>query len=69
MEGARYVTVTGYIENGVEIGTFERNVIYKLANLAFTDADVSPVPEPEDVNLWVHVQVAPWETINVTPVF
>ncbi|MCD8179309.1 MAG: hypothetical protein LUE98_18670 [Tannerellaceae bacterium] len=69
VEGARYVTVTGYIENGVEIGTFERNVIYKLANLAFTDADVSPVPEPEDVNLWVHVQVAPWETINVTPVF
>lgn len=64
----RYVTVKGFRETGVDVGTFERNVIYKILDLAFTDDNISPVPEPEDINIWVHVQVQPWETIEVTPI-
>ncbi len=64
----RYVTVKGYRENGVDVGIFYPHVIYKLTDLAFGDSDLSPVPEPENINLWVHVQVQPWETIDVTPV-
>lgn len=67
--GNRYVTVTGFTTTGgAAITTFERNVIYKITDLAFTDGDISIIPEPEEVSIWVHVEVEPWETVEVLPV-
>ncbi|MCC8173773.1 MAG: hypothetical protein LIO65_05140, partial [Odoribacter sp.] len=66
--GTRYVTVRGYTASTGEVTTFVRNTIYRIANLAFTDEDISPIPEPEFMDLWVSVTVADWILINVSPI-
>ncbi|MCD8029746.1 MAG: hypothetical protein LUF85_02615 [Bacteroides sp.] len=66
--GDRYVTVTGFLNGSTPVTTFERNTIYKITDLVFDNSDTSLVPEPDTVNLWVHVSVDPWNTVIVTPV-
>ncbi len=66
--GDRYVTVTGFMNGNTPVTTFARNTIYKIEDLAFNDSDTSLIPEPDTINLWVHVSVAPWITVIVTPV-
>ncbi len=67
--GDRYVTVSGFADGfGDEIMSLSRNTVYKITDLAFTDADIDPLPEPTDVNVWVHVEVEPWTTVIVTPI-
>ncbi|GEM_PF-3466231 len=65
----RYVTVTGFEdENDAPITTFARNTIYKINNLTFDDGDITVLPETEDINVWIQVEVAPWATEIVTPI-
>ncbi|MCC8019932.1 MAG: hypothetical protein LIO85_09210 [Rikenellaceae bacterium] len=67
--GDRYVTVSGFADgDGDDIMSFVRNTVYKITDLAFTDADIDPLPEPTDVNVWVHVEVEPWATVIVSPI-
>lgn len=53
---------------GAEITVFARNTIYKITDLAFTDGDISIVPEPEEIGIWIHVEVEDWTTVYVNPV-
>ncbi|MCD8185908.1 MAG: hypothetical protein LUD68_05480 [Rikenellaceae bacterium] len=64
----QYLTVTGYRDGNTEITALERNTIYKIANLSFTDDNLTLLPEPEEVNVWVHVEIEPWRTVNVSPI-
>ncbi|MCD7914853.1 MAG: hypothetical protein LUG96_06070 [Tannerellaceae bacterium] len=68
--GTRYVTVSGFMNasTGAEITVFARNTIYKITDLAFTDGDISIVPEPEEIGIWIHVEVEDWTTVYVNPV-
>lgn len=63
-----YLTITGYSVGGSELMTFERNTIYKIASLPFSDDDLALTPEPDTVNISVHVEVKEWDTVNVTPI-
>ncbi|MCD8164859.1 MAG: hypothetical protein LUE93_01195 [Bacteroides sp.] len=64
-----YLTVRGFRDgNGAEIESFEPNTIYKITNLAFSDSDLGILPEEETINIWVNVEIATWETVEVTPI-
>jgi len=67
--GTRYVTVKGYLDSGNdEVTEFDRNTIYRIATLQFSDDDLEIFPETESKNVWVHVEVAPWVVETVTPI-
>lgn len=66
--GDRYITVKGYRNtNGELIDKIERGKIYQIASLAFTDNDLTILPNLETIELWVVVKVEDWLTLPVTP--
>ncbi|MCD8193974.1 MAG: hypothetical protein LUD74_05410 [Tannerellaceae bacterium] len=64
----RYVTVTGFLQGGTPVTTFARNTIYQIADLSFGDGDITVLPETENINVWIAVEVQPWLTVPVTPI-
>ncbi|MCD7969699.1 MAG: hypothetical protein LUF87_05040 [Alistipes sp.] len=64
----QYLTITGFRMGGTDLTRFDRNTIYKISAIEFSDDDLDLFPEPETINVWVHVEVAEWETVNVTPI-
>lgn len=65
----QYITIKGFLdEKGQRIKQLERGKVYKIREVVFSEKTISDVPDPETINLWVKVEVANWEVIEVTPV-
>lgn len=68
--GNKYLTIKGFRDStNTELTTLTRGNIYQIDTLEFSDDDLQVLPETENINIWVQVEVTPWTTVPVTPVF
>lgn len=63
----QYLNVRGFLNGTTKITTFERGKVYKITDLQFVENNLSDIPDPEDINLWVKVSITPWTIIAVNP--
>lgn len=64
----QYLTINGFLNGSTPLQTLDRNTVYRIANLTFSDDELELVPEPETINVYIQVTVEEWETVDVTPI-
>lgn len=66
-----FLNIRGFKATGagdVDPMSLERGKVYKIANVAFKENDISDVPNPTDIDLTVTVEVAAWVIKTVEPI-
>lgn len=66
-----FLNIRGFKATGagdVDPMSLERGKVYKIANVAFEENDISDVPNPADIDLTVTVEVAAWVPKTVEPI-
>ena len=66
-----FLNIRGFKASGagdVDPMALERGKVYKIANVAFKENDLSDVPNPADIDLTVTVEVAAWVPKTVEPI-
>lgn len=66
-----FLNIRGFKATGagdVDPMALERGKVYKIANVAFKENDISDVPNPADIDLTVTVEIAAWVISTVEPI-
>jgi hypothetical protein len=68
----RYITISGYSDNGTNVSAFKGNTIYKLGvgtdqEIVIDWDDLTEDPESGVYDLGINVDVVEWDVKNVTP--
>lgn len=67
----KFITVTGFKENGVSLSAIEPHKVYKMGlengGIEITPDKITDNPEKNKMDLIVAITIADWTTANVTP--
>lgn len=66
-----YLNIRGFKTPGagnVDPISLERGKVYKIVDVPFLENDISDIPNPEDINLTVNVEIAAWVIETVEPI-
>lgn len=65
----QFVNIRGFLNSkGTAITTFAPGTIYHINEVSIEKNNLTQLPDPEDINLWVTVTINTWKVEVVTPV-
>ena len=65
----QFVNIRGFLNStGKAITTFAPGTIYHINEVSIEKNNLTQLPDPEDINLWVTVTINTWKVEVVTPI-
>lgn len=65
----QFVNIRGFLNStGKAITTFAPGTIYHINEVSIEKNNLTQLPDPEDINLWVTVKINTWKVEVVTPI-